>query len=273
MSKITSKLAELKEYRETRNISPDSDFMLTITFNLLNNLGDRNNFIHKELNLYKKEQKAPDKNLKVATGLYICSLITCWETFFRDLFIFICNYDNTINEKLTDNVKDVEIPLNLSIGEYYARKYNFQNLNQTREAFDYIFEKQTVDLSEYFTTDIFNGLIFIEYAMIFKWLHDGNFKTKVDETLHSAFRIRHRVIHDANFLIDFDPILLSEIECVFQMIPQFFISFFAQKYTQKRLVFNKAENYIRITDCPTADELPYALNVKDFMANDWQIVE
>ncbi|WP_348811414.1 hypothetical protein [Flavobacterium maritimum] len=272
MSKVTSKLIEIKEYRETRNENLDNDFMLTITSNLLNNLSHRNNFIHSQLLRYKSEKKELDKNLRVATGLYICSLITCWETFFRDLFIFISNHDSSINQRLATE-HNSEIPLSLTIGEFYARKYNFQNLHQTREAFDYILQKETAELSEYFSNEVFNGLIFVEYAMIFKWIHEGNLKTKIDETLHSAFKIRHRVTHDANYLIEFDPVLLSEIECVFQMIPQFFISHFAKKYSQKRVMFNKVGKYVRITDNPIEDEVPYIFNVKDFMANNWQVVE
>lgn len=272
MSKVTSKLFEIKEYRETRNENFDNDFMVTITINLLTNLSDRNNFIHYQLDQYKSEKKELDKNLRVATGLYVCSLISCWETFFRDLFIFIANHDDSINQRLTTK-HNSEIPLDLTIGEFFARKYNFQNLTQTREAFDYILQRETVELSEYFSNDVFNGLLFVEYAMIFKWIYERNLKTKIDETLHRAFKIRHKVTHDANYLIDFDPVLLSEIECVFQMIPQFFISYFAIKYSQKRLVFNKVERHIRITDNPTEDEITYAFNVKDFMANDWQIVE
>lgn len=272
MAKVTNKLIEIKEYRETRNDNLDNDFMVTITSNLLNNLGDRINFIHNQLEQYKSEKKELDKDLRVATGLYVCSLITCWETFFRDLFVFIANYDSSIKERLTAE-HNSEIPLDLTIGEYQARKYNFQNLIQTREAFDYIFQRKSEELSDYFSNEVFNGLLFIEYAMIFKWIHEGNLKTKIDETLHSAFKIRHRVTHDANYLINFDPVLLSEIECVFQMIPQFFISHFAMKYSQKRIVFNKVGEYIRITDNPTEDEIPYIFNIKDFMANDWAVVE
>ena len=105
------------------------------------------------------------------------------------------------------------------------------------------------------------------------WIHDGSFKEKVDFILEKGFEIRHKVTHDANYLIDFDSKLLSEIECVFQIIPQFFIASFAEKYSQKRLVFNLKERYIRITDTPTKDEKNYAFNVKDFMADDYEIVE
>jgi hypothetical protein len=272
MAKITKKILEIKDYRETRNPENNYDFMLTISMNLLNNLGDRNNFIHKELDDYKEKKKKLDKNLKILSGLYICSLITCWETFFRDLFIFLCNTDPKINDVLTESLKE-EIPLDLTLGEFTARKYNFQNLTQTREAFDHIFQRTTITLSDYFTTEVFEGILHKDYSLIFKWIHEGSFKENVDIVLEKGFEIRHKVTHDANYLIDFNSKLLSEIECVFQIIPQFFISSFAAKYSQKRLVFNLKERYIRITDNPTEDEKNYAFNVKDFMADDYEVVE
>jgi len=272
MAKITKKILEIKDYRETRNPDNSDDFMLTISMNLVSNLGDRNNFIHKELDYYKANKRKIDKNLKIVTGLYVCSLITCWETFFRDLFIFLCNSDNEINNLLKDSQED-ELPLDLTIGEFVARKYNFQNLKQTKDAFDFIFQRETSTLTDYFTNEVFEGILHKDYALIFQWIHKGVFKENVDRVLEKGFEIRHKVTHDANYLIDFDSKLLSEIECVFQIIPQFFISSFAVKYLQKRLVFNLKEKYIRITDNPTEDEKNYAFNVKDFMADDYEIVE
>jgi hypothetical protein len=272
MIKITKKILEIKDYRKTRNPDNNDDFMLNISMNLLNNLGDRNNFIHKELDNYKANKKKLDKHLRIITGLYICSLITCWETFFRDLFIFLCDTDKEINAKLEIMHKG-EIPLDLTLGEFIARKYNFQNLIQTREAFDDIFQRKTIKLSDYFTTEIFQGILHKDYSLIFKWIHEGTFKKNVDNALEKGFEIRHKVTHDANYLIDFDSKLLSEIECVFQIIPQFFVSSFAAKYSQKRLVFNLKGRFIRITDNPTDDEKNYIFNVKDFMADDYEIIE
>lgn len=273
MTKLTKKLFEIKDYQSTRNSNKcQDDFMITITTNLLTNLANRNNFIHKELNFYKSQKKKLDINLKLAIGLYVCSLITCWETFFRDLFIFLCNTDQNINNNLKKCLTE-DIPLNLTIGEFEARKYNFQNLNQTREAFDYIFQQNTTKLSDYFTTEVFEGILNKDYSLIFKWIQEGSFKAKVDVILDKGFEIRHKVTHDANFLIDFDSKLLSEIECVFQTIPQFFIASFAKRYSQKRIVFNLKEHYVRITNSPTKDEKNYVFNVKDFMADDYTITK
>jgi hypothetical protein len=263
---------EFKEYRESRDTSSDDDFMLTITSNLLNNLGDRNNFIHKQINKYKEDNLPFDKLFKISAGLYICSLVTCWETFFRDLFIFICNFDNDIKARLT-KLADTDLKSDLTIGEFTAGKYNFQNLEQTRQAFDFILEKQTVKLSEYFTEEVFQGVMFSGYTLIFKWISEGILLEKIEETLQSAFRIRHRVTHDANYVIEIDPEHISEIEYIFQVIPQFFMFFFASKYSQKRLVFNTKKLFVKITNSPEPRELPYAFNPKDFMSKDWMVVK
>lgn len=271
-NKTNKKMLEIKNYRETRNPDNRDDFMLTISTNLMINLTDRNNFIHKELDYYKANKKKVDKNIKIMSGLYVCSLITCWETFFRDLFIFLCDSDKEINDLLKEKLGG-EIPLDLTIGEFSSRRYNFQNLEQTKNAYDYIFQKDTKKITEYFTSDVFEGVLHKDYSLIFKWIYDGVLIKNVDRVLEKGFEIRHKVTHDANYLIDFDSKLLSEIENVFQIVPQFFISSFAAKYSQKRFVFNTKKNYIRITDNPTEDEMNYAFNVQDFMANDFKIVE
>ena len=272
MTNITKKIIQIKDFRDTRNPINNEDFMLTISTNLIENLSDRNNFIHKELKYYKENNKTVDKNLKIITGMYICSLITCWETFFRDLYIFLCDSDEDINARLQE-VQTQEIPLNLTLGEFNARKYNFQNLKQIKDALDNIFQRETVSLSDYFTTEIFEGVLNKNYSLIYNWIQNGSIKEKIDNTLEKGFEIRHKVTHDANFLIDFDSTLLSEIECVFQTVPQFLTSSIAEKYSQKRLVFNVKENYVRITNTPTENEKNYVFNTEDFMAEDYKIIE
>lgn len=56
MAKITRKLQEIFEYKQTRSEQEDGGFMLVITMNLLKNLAARNNIIHQELKHYKDEE-------------------------------------------------------------------------------------------------------------------------------------------------------------------------------------------------------------------------
>lgn len=272
MNKIAKRIHEIKDYRKTRNPENDNDFMITILMNLLNNLNDRNNFIHKELQDYKHNKKKIDKRLKIIIGLYICSLVTCWETFFRDIFIYLCDVDPKNNSNVIRSLIN-EKPHDLTLGEYMATKYNFQNLNQTKMAFDDLLQKKTETISDYFSSEMFDGVFHKDYSLILKWIRDGSLKSNIDFVLKTGFEIRHKVTHDANYLINCNGKLLSKIECVFQVVPQLFIAYFAGIYSQKRMVFNLTEGYVRITDNPTKDEKNYAFTANDFMADDYILVK
>ncbi|RYE20964.1 MAG: hypothetical protein EOP45_10265 [Sphingobacteriaceae bacterium] len=91
--------------------------------------------------------------------------------------------------------------------------------------------------------------------------------------LEKAFTIRHKVTHDSNYLIDFDNKLFSNIESIFQSIPQFFTVHTARKYGLKTTVFNTEKYCVRITDTPSEHEMPYVFSIEDFLATDYQIVE
>ena len=267
---VNKKVNEILSYRETRNGDVNNEFLLTITSNFLKNISLRSNFIHGLLKEYNNKQVKADDSLKIAIGLYVCSLVACWETYFRDVFIFLCNNDENIKRRL-DNEYNGKIIDNITVGEFHARKFNFQNLRQTREAFDDIFNKQTQELTEYFNEEVFSGVVMTTYPLILKWIQEKVFKEKVDDLLKKAFEIRHKVTHDANYIIDANGLLLSEIEAVFQIIPQLFIGKIATDYSQKRIVFNTKELSVRITDTPTEDEINYAFSVEDFFATDYEV--
>ena len=57
MTKVTKKLEEIKEYRNTRNVSTDNEFMIAIITNLLKNISVRSNPMHLLLNTYKEQKK------------------------------------------------------------------------------------------------------------------------------------------------------------------------------------------------------------------------
>ena len=159
-----------------------------------------------------------------------------------------------------------------TIGENVATKYNFQNLSQTKEAFDYVLQKQTDHLTDYFSEEIFNSTVSEKFFILHEWIRNGDVKEQIEKTLEKAFRIRHRVTHDANYLVDFKSNEMNDIESVFQTIPQYFIAFFAKKYSQNRFVFHTEKNAIRITDTPQQCELTFIFSPEDLIADNYHIV-
>lgn len=107
MTKVTKKLEEIKEYRNTRNVSTDNEFMIAIITNLLKNISVRSNPMHLLLNTYKEQKRKIDSNLEIAIGAYICSLVTCWETFLEIyLFLYlimITRYTKTMRRSIRNN--------------------------------------------------------------------------------------------------------------------------------------------------------------------------
>lgn len=272
MAKNEKKVKELKEYRLTRGGDMDKNFFSTLTSNLLINLSKRNNRIHKLLKFYKVNSKPFDEDLRIDTGNYICSLITCWESFFRDMFIFLCNHDPQI-KRIFESKHQGEDLLGLTIGEYAAMRYSFQNLNLTREAFDMAFGKTTTKFTQYLDADLFSNMVFTTRLRIMDWVTDTAYLDLIDKTLAQAFNIRHKLTHDANYLLKFDQELFADIEEVFQTLPQILMQVIASKYNMNRTVFNTLKLYLRQTDTPDIEEKPYIFSAAEFMADDWGTVE
>jgi hypothetical protein len=95
----------------------------------------------------------------------------------------------------------------------------------------------------------------------------------IDNIVANAFKIRHQVMHDANFYMDFDSIDIAKTEDCLIVFPQFIAIWLIKRYHQKRLVFNRKEHYERITDTPSIDEHPVIVGPKDFKAKDYNLVE
>ena len=96
---------------------------------------------------------------------------------------------------------------------------------------------------------------------------------KINTTIKNALAIRHRITHDANYLVKFDARLFHETECVFQVIPQLLTIKLAEKYDQKRMVFNLKHNAVRLTNLPDTDEKPYIFSAGDIIAQDYYILK
>ncbi|MFR7936177.1 MAG: hypothetical protein ACLU4S_12420, partial [Clostridium perfringens] len=70
-----------------------------------------------------KEHKENTEHIKILAGLYLSSLLSCWETFFRDVVAFIIEID----VKFISKVEDCFTIFPQLISVWVAKKYN-QNL-------------------------------------------------------------------------------------------------------------------------------------------------
>jgi hypothetical protein len=79
---LLKELAELKNNRTSFN-----DFSVRY----LLNVSRRYNLMHHILN--DRELRKDKQSIYIATGQYISSLVTCWETYFRDIFVYVVEQD------------------------------------------------------------------------------------------------------------------------------------------------------------------------------------
>jgi len=99
--KIVDELVSLRASRKSID-----DF----NFSFLTNFSDNSRLMH----VFVGEDR--DKLFDIAFRQYLVFLVSCWETFFRDLFVVYVNTrDSNSIEKLVDNMKVNENSLNLSL--------------------------------------------------------------------------------------------------------------------------------------------------------------
>lgn len=243
-------IEELKLLRETRD--PFEGF----TFAFLKNISEHCNLMH---SLISKDPAKKDL-FKIAHRQYFVSLVSCWETYFRDVFVYIHSRDenltNTILEKMGSNASSYDSS-DISIPELLSKNFNFQNLNDLEEAYNGLwgnnFLHKICNLD--FAPCGFNGNI--ATRMIIK-----NLIPDWRIILEEVFKIRHRVVHDANFRPEIDITLIQKAEAIFLLIPQLSSIMITTKLGLSYTLIPKNES-----------TLPYIFSIHDILAKDWVIVE
>jgi hypothetical protein len=198
--------------------------------------------------------------LAIAYRQYYVFLVSSWETFFRDVFVYVHTQDERRTESLLEKMKPAIDTFNdddIALPELLSKSFNFQNINDLEEAYDEVWG--TNFLKHICSTDIgpcgVNGKVsggFVVDNLFDNW-HDDIIKT---------FSIRHKVVHDANFRPEVDILFIQKAEAVFLLIPQIATQLVAEKFNLKRIVFTKGEHCV-----------PYIFTVSEILANDWQVVE
>lgn len=239
--KIKKKLKEklIKELLELRN---SRNKIENFTNNFVLNFAYRHSFISKLLEGYKSKSLNDKITLEVASSYYLSSLVTCWETYFRDIFVFVCDIDVKIQDKIKLILEEKNILLdkieeqNISIGEFMSKQYNFQDLSQLTEALNYIFDEEFDNISDYVylamnREDYFSNINFLMY-----WYYKDkeNFGKNIDETIQKIFEIRHKVTHDANYRFKINSEFMTKVDDCMFLIPQFISQLICEKYNLER---------------------------------------
>ncbi|MCL1078611.1 hypothetical protein D5R81_11920 [Parashewanella spongiae] len=198
--------------------------------------------------------------LIIAYRQYYVFLVSCWETFFRDVFVYIHTKNENLTNRLLKKMKpaaDTFDECDIALSELLSKSFNFQNVKDLEEAFDDLWGGSF--LQNICTTDIgtcgISGQVSGEFVV-------NNFFDDWHEVVNKTFSIRHKVVHDANYRPEVDIQFIQKAEAIFLLIPQVATHFIAQKFSFKRIAFSKNGQY-----------LPYIFTVSEILSDDWVVID
>lgn len=247
--KQTQKLIEeLQDLKNNRESIDDFNFAFLINFS------ENSRITH---SLIRKDS---DKLLDIAFRQYVVFLISCWETYFRDTFVYVHTIDDVSIEKLVCLMKIDDSLLNLSeitLPELLSKSFNFQNLEDLESAYNSFWGANFLNSICETKTDVFgiNGQISESFSI-------GSLFPEWESTVSKAFSMRHKVIHDANYRPDIDISFIQQAEAIFLFIPQLTTYFIAKRFNLKHIELSNGEFSV-----------PYIFTMQDILSNDWMIVE
>jgi hypothetical protein len=248
--KVTEKLEnQLNELEESRN--KIEDFLI----NFLINYSSVASIMHSQISPDSKKDE-----LKIFAYQYLSSIISCWETFFRDVFVFLISIDSNLKNEIIKALKVDESKIaNVDHGGYLASCFNFQNFEDTAMAFQTVFNK---DIFEFTANDEFVSFmpkqnkeclfslikVFPDYRII----------------LEQGMEHRHKMIHDANFVkgVSFNIDFIQKTETVFLLFPQLLARLLSDKYNLPRFLICNGENNYN-----------YLFLIDDLISKNWEVVE
>lgn len=245
--KLEKELINLKTNRKSID-----EFLL----NFLQNIYDNSILMHSII--------ANENNTKTLVTIesrqYSVFLVSCWETFFRDIFVYVYSIDKKSLSKLVNKFKPFkknDSRNEIELAELLSESFNFQNLKDIRKPFDILWDS---DFLQYICSKEFeyigmNGKIASGFSI------DSLFPNW-NKIINNAFETRHKVIHYANFrpIINFHTI--QQTEALFVIFPQVMALLLIKKYGFKTSFFS--------VDYP---RIPYLFSIKDILATDWGIID
>lgn len=250
--KPTNKLVtELKQLRDSRKSIDNCNF------NFVCNFYEHCKFMHLQIS------SGIDKSmLTVAYRQYFVFLVSCWETYFRDTFVLINSSDAKLLSQTLKHLNidkyDVTIEsAEISLPELASKSFNFQNLEDINSAFTSLID---ADFLNYVCKNKITSC-----AIKGRQARDLSIESLITDwrdIITNAFNIRHNIVHDANYRIEYQPELIQKIETLFLLIPQATTYFIAKKFNLK--------NFCMIVDGKNIG--PNLFIVDDILSEDWELV-
>lgn len=243
--KLTDELQSLRNSRESID-----DFNFAFLKNFSENSGLMHSFIRKD----------SGKLLDIAFRQYLVFLISCWETYFRDTFVYLNTIDSCSVKKLIAQMKVKESLLDLSkitLPELLSKSFNFQNLEDLESAYNSFWGADFLDSMCETKTDFcgMNGKVAESFSI-------SSLFPEWKSIISKAFDIRHKVVHDANYRPDIDIYFIQQAEAIFLLIPQLTTYFIAKRFNLKHLALSNGEFSI-----------PYVFTMQDILADDYVLID
>lgn len=219
--------------------------------------------------------KTPPDNkdiLLVPISQYIVSLVSCWETFIRDTFVYLLKIDGNYYAEICEivgvngNEASDDVGGGVSHAEFVSQFFNFQNTSDIETAFGPLFDdRQYLSNISRFSVPYVVRKRGVTTLLVLDQIFDV--KTLFNRTLE----IRHRIVHDANYHPDIQRDFISSVEALFVLLPQIFAVWIAQKYDLRYSVLNLNENSVTISSLIdlSENEVPYIFSIEDLVADDW----
>jgi len=215
MAKI--KNVKTKLFDELKELAESRTSIESYHFNFLQNFYENSKVIH-----FHIKEKTEKSILEIMYRQYFVFLISCWETYFRDVFLLTYASDESLmcelleNFEIDDSVLEQLNSNNMEVIDLLSKKFNFQNLDSLNNAFSILISDD--DFLEYICT----------YQIEFCGINGKQVSNlSVDslflnwkELITKTFEIRHKVIHDANYRPSFDIHFIQQVEGLFLLVPQ-----------------------------------------------------
>ena len=212
-----------------------------------------------------------NEQIEIIISQYIVSLVSIWETFFRDIFVFVVkknpNLVDEIKKRKPKKIKGlVAVPPQL-IEEFVATIFNFQNLDSIQEALAVVLGDKNVPKRIAEEKALIavprKGVTSIKLDQLFPdWRND------IDRIIAE----RHRIIHDANHRCIVTRKEISRWETELFLYLQLLGLFISRKFQLPWIKFNTEIIAFEVSPETSAKKKAMLLTIDDLLSNDYELL-